>query len=238
VFALAGTGFFLQTGAPMEFLAQFVDIFLHLDRHLGEWASQMGTGMYALLFIVVFCETGLVVTPFLPGDSLLFATGALVALPQTGLSLPLMIAVLLVAAILGDAVNYSVGRHLGDRLLKKAASGSKLIRQEHLDRTREFYERYGAKTIVIARFVPIIRTFAPFVAGLGRMRYRTFGIYNIVGAVLWVVGFVVAGFYFGNLPEVRRHFQWVILGIIVLSVAPAVVEILRARRSSRRGLEV
>jgi membrane-associated protein len=220
----------------MELLGQFVDIFLHLDQHLGQWASQMGGGLYLLLFAVVFCETGLVVTPFLPGDSLLFATGALVALPVTGLSLPLMLGLLLVAAVLGDAVNYAVGRHLGHRLLKVAESGSRLVRREHIERTREFYDRHGAKTIVIARFIPIIRTFAPFVAGLGSMRYRTFAIYNVVGAVLWVVGFVLAGYFFGNLPEVKRNFQWVILGIIVLSITPAILEIWRSSRSRRRAM--
>jgi membrane-associated protein len=193
----------------------------------------MGTGLYLLLFVVVFCETGLVITPFLPGDSLLFATGALVALPETGLSLPVMLIALVVAAILGDAVNYAVGRRFGDRLVRMAESGSKLVRREHIDRTRDFYDRHGAKTIVIARFIPIIRTFAPFVAGLGSMRYRTFATYNIVGALLWVVGFLCAGYYFGNLPEVKRHFQWVILGIIVLSIAPAAIEILRAGRAGR-----
>lgn len=214
----------------MELLQQFVQIFLHLDQHLGEWARQMGTGIYALLFLVVFCETGLVVTPFLPGDSLLFATGALVALPDAGLSLPVMLAVLLIAAILGDFVNYMVGVNLGDHLLERAERGSRLIRKEHLDRTREFYARYGAKTIVIARFVPIVRTFAPFVAGLGTMNYRKFGTYNVIGALLWVVGFMLAGYFFGNIPGVRRNFQWVVLGIIFVSILPVAVELFRSLR--------
>ncbi|MFN7683956.1 MAG: DedA family protein [Oligoflexia bacterium] len=218
----------------MELLSQFIDIFLHLDQHLGQWAAQMGPGLYLLLFGVVFCETGLVVTPFLPGDSLLFATGALVALPETGLGLELMIFLLIVAAILGDAVNYWVGARLGQQLMARAAAGSRLVRKEHLERTKEFYERYGAKTIVIARFVPIVRTFAPFVAGLGKMNYRRFALFNVTGAVLWVTGFVLAGYFFGNLPGVKRNFQWVILGIIVLSVAPAVFEVLRSR-SGRSG---
>jgi membrane-associated protein len=218
----------------MELLSQFIDIFLHLDQHLGQWAAQMGPGLYLLLFGVVFCETGLVVTPFLPGDSLLFATGALVALPETGLGLELMIFLLTVAAILGDAVNYWVGARLGQQLMARAAAGSRLVRKEHLERTKEFYERYGAKTIVIARFVPIVRTFAPFVAGLGKMNYRRFALFNVTGAVLWVTGFVLAGYFFGNLPGVKRNFQWVILGIIVLSVAPAVFEVLRSR-SGRSG---
>ena len=214
----------------IEIFDQFVQIFLHLDQHLGEWARQMWTGIYALLFLVVFCETGLVITPFLPGDSLLFATGALVALPEAGLNLPVMIVVLLAAAILGDFVNYMVGVNLGDHLLERAARGSRLIRKEHLDRTREFYARYGAKTIVIARFVPIVRTFAPFVAGLGTMSYRKFGFYNVIGALLWVVGFVLAGFFFGNIPGIRRNFQWVVLGIIAVSLLPVAIEVLKALR--------
>ncbi|MEN9723314.1 MAG: hypothetical protein RJB38_1300 [Pseudomonadota bacterium] len=222
---------------------QILEIFLHLDRHLAEWSAQLGTSIYGVLFLVVFCETGLVVTPFLPGDSLLFATGALVALSQTSapagtepLSLGIMLSVLVLAAILGDALNYTVGARIGGRLMQKAQSGSRWIRREHLQRTQEFYERYGGKTIVFARFVPIVRTFAPFVAGLGRMSYRRFFAFNVAGALAWVLGFVLAGYWFGNLPGVKRHFQWVILGIIVLSVMPAVIELLRARRAKPLAL--
>lgn len=226
----------------MDLLLQFVDVFLHLDQHLAEWASVLGPWLYGVLFLVIFCETGLVVTPFLPGDSLLFATGALVALsqaPASGsaypLSLTAMTVVLVVAAIIGDAVNYLVGARLGERLLAAADRGSRLIRREHVDRTHEFYERYGGKTIVIARFIPIVRTFAPFVAGVGRMSYRRFFAFNVAGGVAWVVSFLLAGYWFGNLPAVKRHFQWVILAIIVLSVLPAVIEIWRTRSKREKA---
>lgn len=217
----------------MELLHQLVDIFLHLDLHLAEWAGQLGPNIYLLLFVVVFCETGLVVTPFLPGDSLLFATGALVALSQSNGGYPLhlmtMIIILITAAILGDAVNYWIGARLGGKLLEWSSGGSRLIRGEHIARTHAFYERYGGKTIVFARFVPIVRTFAPFVAGIGRMSYRRFFSFNVLGGMAWVLGFVLAGYWFGNLPSVRRNFQWVILAIIILSVIPALIEVWRGR---------
>ena len=219
----------------MLFLHQFVDIFVHLDQHLNDWATQLGSAFYGLLFLVVFCETGLVVTPFLPGDSLLFATGALVALSQANVDqairLPMVLVSLTLAAILGDAVNYWVGARLGKNLLERAQQGSRWIRQEYLDRTHGFYDRYGGKTIVFARFIPIVRTFAPFVAGLGGMSYRRFFFFNVVGALSWVQGFVLMGYWFGNLPAVRLHFQWVILGIIILSDLPAVIELMRSRSS-------
>jgi membrane-associated protein len=221
----------------MEYLHQFVDIFLHLDLHLADWAAQLGPSLYLLLFAVVFCETGLVVTPFLPGDSLLFATGALVALSQSGggypLSLGLMLIILVVAAVLGDAVNYWVGAKLGGKLLDWSSRGSRLIRRSHIERTHDFYERYGGKTIVFARFVPIVRTFAPFVAGIGKMSYRRFFAFNVFGGIVWVLGFVLAGYWFGNLPSVKRNFQWVILAIIVLSILPAVIELWRSRHDGR-----
>ncbi len=221
----------------MELLHQFVDIFLHLDLHLADWAAQLGPYLYLLLFAVVFCETGLVVTPFLPGDSLLFATGALVSLSQTGggypLSLGLMLVLLIVAAILGDAVNYWIGAKMGGKLLEWSDRGWLPIRKQHIERTHDFYERYGGKTIVFARFVPIIRTFAPFVAGIGKMSYSRFLTFNVFGGVVWVIGFVLAGFWFGNLPSVKRNFQWVILAIIVLSILPAVIELWRNRNERR-----
>lgn len=219
----------------MQFIQTFVDIFLHLDRHLVEWTQQMGHGIYFVLFAVVFCETGLVVTPFLPGDSLMFAVGALVALPETGLSLPGMMLLLIAAALLGDCTNYWIGSRVGGRLLERAASGSSLIRQEHIQKTRDFYSRYGAKTVVIARFVPIVRTFAPFVAGLGTMPFRRFIGYSCLGAVLWVCGLMAAGHAFGNLPEIRRNFQWVILAIIAISVMPIAIEVLRSRSRQRKA---
>jgi membrane-associated protein len=215
----------------METLGQLADIFLHLDRHLAEWAEWMGPWLYIVLFAVVFCETGLVVTPFLPGDSLLFAVGALCALPGSGLHLVLAIVLLIAAAILGDAVNYSIGRILGPKVFSR--QDSRLLNRNHLLRAQAFYERYGGKTIVIARFVPIVRTFAPFVAGIGRMHYPRFAFFNVAGAIVWVVAFCLLGYGFGNHPLVQRNFQYVILAIIVISLVPIVIEWYRARRAAR-----
>jgi membrane-associated protein len=211
----------------MELVHFLIDFILHLDKHLQELIASYGAWTYAILFAIVFCETGLVVTPFLPGDSLLFAAGAFAA---TGaLQLPLTILLLTVAAILGDTVNYWVGHFLGPRLT--GGHRLRLVRPEHLERTHQFFERYGAKTIVIARFVPIVRTMAPFVAGLGTMRYGRFMAYNVVGGVAWVMICTVAGYLFGNLPVVRDNFSLVVLGIVFVSVLPAVFEIVRARRA-------
>lgn len=206
----------------MEFLAYFWDMVVHLDKHLNDLATVMGPWLYLVLFAIVFCETGLVVTPFLPGDSLLFAVGALCALAGSPLNLPLMIAVLLVAAIAGDAVNYAIGSYLGPKVFHY--ENSRLLNRKHLLRTHEFYERHGGKTIILARFIPIIRTFAPFVAGIGNMTYRRFFAYNVIGALLWVIGFTLAGYALGNHPLVRKNFHIITLGIIVLSVMPLVVE--------------
>jgi membrane-associated protein len=176
----------------LNLILEFWSIITHLDTHLAGWATTMGPWLYLLLFIVVFCETGLVVTPFLPGDSLLFAVGAICALEDANLNVWIMTPLLLVAAILGDATNYSIGRAIGPRVFQ--SEGSFLLNRKHLDRTQEFYERYGGKTIVIARFVPIVRTFAPFVAGVGRMEYSRFAMFNVVGAVAWVGLFIPAGY--------------------------------------------
>jgi membrane-associated protein len=211
-------------------LHTFVDIILHLDQHLAEWSAAFGPALYALLFVVVFCETGLVVTPFLPGDSLLFAVGALAALPNSGLDIFLITGVLIVAAILGDSVNYKIGQVFGARAL---AGKYRFISQRHLQRTQEFFVRYGRRAIVFARFAPIFRTFAPFVAGLAHMPYPRFLFSNVLGGVVWVVGFCGAGYFFGNLPAVKKNFQFVILAIIVLSLLPAVIEAVRARSASR-----
>jgi membrane-associated protein len=209
----------------MDLLKKFVDLFLHLDTHLSQVIAQYGTGTYLILFLIVFCETGLVVTPFLPGDSLLFAAGTFAALGQ--LDLWLMILLLAAAAVLGDTVNYWVGAAIGPR----AFSGElRFLKKEHLDRTRAFYEKHGGKTIILARFVPIVRTFAPFVAGVGTMSYRHFLLYNIAGAVLWVGLLVPAGYFFGNIPVVRENFTIVILAIVAISVMPVAVEALRGRR--------
>ncbi|HEY7480066.1 MAG TPA: DedA family protein [Gemmatimonadales bacterium] len=210
----------------MELLRSIIDFFLHLDQHLSEVISQYGVWTHLILFLIVFAETGLVVTPFLPGDSLLFAAGTFAALGS--LDLGLLVVLLTGAAILGDTVNYWVGAWIGPR----AFSGNiKLLRKDYLDRTHAFYEKHGGKTIIIARFVPIIRTFAPFVAGVGAMSYPRFITYNIVGAVLWVGLFVPAGYFFGNIPVVRENFTLVILAIIAISVLPIALEAIKARRS-------
>ncbi len=214
-----------------DLLHQFIDLFIKLPEHLDIFVAANGAWTYGLLALIVFAETGLVVTPFLPGDSLLFAAGALSA---RGLLDPAVMAgVLIVAAIVGDAVNYSVGRFFRNRVL--AGGRIPLVRRSHLDKTHAFFEKYGAKTIVIARFVPIVRTLAPFVAGAGDMKYRTFAVYNVVGAVLWVLTCCGAGYFFGNLEIVKKNFSLVILGIIGVSLLPMVVEFVLARRSARKS---
>jgi membrane-associated protein len=209
----------------MDFVRSVVDFFLHLDEHLNQIVTTYGVWTHLILFAVVFAETGLVVTPFLPGDSLLFAAGALAALGS--LDLWLLVALLIGAAILGDTVNYWVGAWIGPR----AFSGNvRFLRKDYLDRTHAFYEKHGGKTIILARFVPIIRTFAPFVAGVGAMSYPRFIVYNITGAVLWVGLFVPLGYFFGNMPAVKNNFSLVIFAIIGISVMPIAVEMFRARR--------
>jgi membrane-associated protein len=213
----------------MELVYYFVDFFLHLDRHLAEVIAQYGVWTYALLFLIVFLETGLVVTPFLPGDSLLFAAGAFCALGALDLW-PLFF-LLVAAAILGDTVNYAIGHYLGPKVFHYEKS--RFFNPDHLRKTHAFYEKYGGKTIIIARFVPIVRTFAPFVAGIGAMNYRKFLAYNVVGAFLWVVICLFAGYFFGNLPFVKKNFSLVILAIIIISILPAVVEYLRHRAEAK-----
>lgn len=209
----------------MELIKQLLDYLLGFDRHLTEMLNWAGPWTYVVLFAIVFCETGLVVTPFLPGDSLLFAAGALAA--KGDLLLVVLFVSLITAAILGDAVNYLLGAKFGERFL--ATQRLPWIRKEHLDRTHAFFERYGNKTIVIARFVPIVRTFAPFVAGIGRMSYRQFGVYNIVGGCAWVLSCTTAGFLVGNIPWVKENFSRVVIGIVVVSVLPIVWEAARSR---------
>jgi membrane-associated protein len=205
-----------------------MDLFLHLDAHLYELVSAYGPWVYLILFLVIFAETGLVVTPFLPGDSLLFATGAIAA---TGALNPQWVCALLAAAaVLGDACNYWIGHYVGPKVFTRQKSW--FFNPEHLHRTHAFYERHGGKTIIIARFVPIIRTFAPFVAGIGEMSYRRFFSFNVVGALLWVPGLVYAGYFFGNLPLVKKNFSLVIFAIIGLSVLPMAVEFVRGRRKA------
>jgi membrane-associated protein len=215
----------------LSLLLRFWDVLRHLDQHLTEWSQLMGGWLYLALFLIVFAETGLVVTPFLPGDSLLFTVGSLCAVEGSSLSIGVIIPLLLVAAVLGDAVNYAIGRKLGPKVF--TGERSLFLNKKHLLRTQEFYERYGGKTIIIARFVPIVRTFAPFVAGIGKMRYRRFFLFNVVGALLWVIGLVMLGYAFGNIPWVKKNFSVVIFMIIGISILPAVIEVLREWRRSR-----
>ena len=216
----------------MEVIQQLIDLFLHLDKHLNEIITDYGTWTYLILFLIIFCETAFVVTPFLPGDSLLFAAGTFAAL---GALDPIWICLLLtIAAIAGDAVNYSIGNYIGPRAF---TSNSRFLKKEHLQRTHEFYERYGGKTIVLARFIPIVRTFAPFVAGIGQMTYRKFATYNVAGGALWVVSFTFAGYYFGNLPVVRENYSLVIVAIVIISTLPGIVEFVRAKLRNRRQKE-
>ena len=212
----------------MDTLLQLLEVVRHLDEHLARLSAQMGGWLYTLLFAIIFAETGLVIFPFLPGDSLLFAVGALVAVEGSGLSLPLMTALLLVAAIAGDATNYFIGRAVGPRVFSKEDSW--LLNKKHLLKAEAFYRRHGGKAIFLARFAPLLRTFAPFVAGIGRMNLVRFWFFNISGGICWVVGFLLAGYFFGNIPAVKRNFEFVILGIIVVSLLPVVVEWYRSRK--------
>src|SRR5512140_459862 len=211
----------------MSFMQFLVDLFLHLYKHLSSILTQYGVSTYALLFIVIFIETGLVVTPFLPGDSLLFAAGTFAAL--NALNIWLLFILLAVAAVLGDTVNYWIGHYLGDR-----AYNIKWIKREYLDRTRGFFDKYGRKTIFLARFVPIVRTFAPFVAGIGKMSYPAFISYNIFGGIIWTALFTFAGYFFGNIPFIRQHFSLVVIAIVLVSVVPMVIEAIKARRESKQ----
>ncbi len=208
----------------MEHVKQFIDLFLHLDKHLNTVIATYGVWTYSILFLIVFCETGLVVTPILPGDSLLFAAGAFAA--AGSLNVWVIFVLLTVAAIIGDSVNYQIGHYIGPRVF---TGNVRFLKKEYLDRTHRFYEKYGGKTIIIARFVPIVRTFAPFVAGVGAMTYPRFLAYNVIGGLLWVILFVFGGYHFGNLPFVKKNFSLVILAIIVISVMPGVIEFLRAK---------
>lgn len=212
----------------MDLIRQLFDIFFHLDTNLNMWAGTLGGWIYVILFIILFCETGLVVMPVLPGDSLLFAVGALASIDGSPLSLPLLLGLLAAAAVIGDAVNYAIGNRVGPQVFNR--ENSRWLNKRHLIRAHEFYERYGGQTIIIARFMPIIRTFAPFVAGIGRMGYRRFAMFNVVGGVAWVCLFVLAGYFFGNVSFVKHNFHYVIVAIVILSMLPPVIEYLRQRR--------
>ena len=211
----------------LELIQQLLDFILHIDKHLIEIVQDYQTWTYLILFLIIFAETGFVVTPFLPGDSLLFAAGAIIAKPESGLNIFLMCLLLIAAAVLGDLVNYHIGKYIGP----KAFSGRyKWLKTEYLEKTQLFYIKHGGKTIIYARFIPIVRTFAPFVAGIGTMSYSRFASYNIVGGVLWVVSFLFIGYFFGGLPVIKDNFTYVIFGIIILSVLPPIIELIREKR--------
>jgi membrane-associated protein len=212
----------------MEAIQFFIDILLHLDKHLDWVIRTYGIWTYAILFLIIFCETGLVVTPFLPGDSLLFAVGTFVAIGS--LDMALITGLLSLAAIVGDTVNYWIGYAMGPKVFTR--ENSRFLNKEHLERTHRFYQKYGGKTIILARFIPIIRTFAPFVAGIGVMTYRRFIAFNVIGGIAWIFSFVLTGYYFGNIPFVRNNFIFVTLAIIIISVLPVIIELLRHRGQS------
>ena len=212
----------------MELIQQLLDFILHIDRHLIEIVQDYQTWTYLILFFIIFAETGFVVTPFLPGDSLLFAAGAIIAKPESGLNIFVMCLLLIVAAILGDLVNYHIGNYIGP----KAFSGKyKWLKADYLEKTQKFYIKHGGKTIIYARFIPIVRTFAPFVAGIGTMSYSRFASYNIVGGIAWVVSFLFIGYFFGGLPVIKDNFTYVIFGIIILSILPPIIELIRESRN-------
>ena len=212
----------------MQFIKSILDFILHIDAHLEQLVAQYGVWLIPILFVIIFAETGLVVTPFLPGDSLLFAAGALSAVDKSGaLNIFVLWVVLMLAAVLGDSVNYAIGRRLGKGIFKE---GNRILKPEYLARTEAFYEKHGNKTIILARFVPIVRTFAPFVAGVGSMDYRRFITYNVVGGVVWVTLFLFVGYFIGNIPFIKENFEYVTILIILVSVLPMVFEYLKERR--------
>ncbi len=215
----------------MDFIYAIIDFILHIDDHLVEIVNNYQTWTYLILFLIIFAETGLVVTPFLPGDSLLFAAGAIIAKPETDLNIFVMWILLMVAGIIGDMVNYHIGKYIGP----KAFSGKyKFLKKEYLEKTEKFYEKYGGKTIIYARFVPIIRTFAPFVAGVGSMSYAKFASYNVIGAILWVTSFLFIGYFFGGLPIIKDNFTIVIFAIIFLSMLPPIIEVVKEKYGKKK----
>lgn len=211
----------------MDFIQFIIDFILHIDRHLIELVQDYHLWTYAILFVIIFCETGLVVTPFLPGDSLLFVAGAITAQPDMPLQIGYLVLVIFIAAVLGDSCNYMIGHFFGKRLFSNP--DSKIFKQSYLEKTHSFFRKYGGKTIILARFVPIVRTFAPFVAGMGKMNYYYFMLYNLTGAALWVGIFCFAGYFFGDLPFVQDNLKLLLLAIIVISLLPAVIEVFRAK---------
>ena len=218
----------------MEAIQAIIDFILHIDKHLAEIVSNYKTWTYLILFLIIFAETGFVVTPFLPGDSLLFATGAIAANEDSGLNIVLMAIILIIAAILGDLTNYHIGKYIGPR----AFSGRyRFLKKEYLEKTQAFYHKYGGKTIIYARFVPIVRTFAPFIAGVGTMSYRRFASFNVIGGFLWICSFLFLGFFLGKTPVIKSNFTYVILIIIVLSILPPVIEYFREKRKKKSAAE-
>lgn len=210
----------------MELISALIDFILHIDKHLIDITQEYQTWTYLILFLIIFAETGLVVMPFLPGDSVLFAMGALIAKPETNLNLLGMLVLLIAAAILGDFVNYEIGKHFGQRVFRK---DSKIFKPSYLEKTQSFYDKYGLKTIIYARFVPIVRTFAPFVAGVVKMPYSKFGLYNIAGGILWVTLFLLGGFFFGQISFVKNNFSIVVLAIIGISLLPPIIEVIKEK---------
>jgi membrane-associated protein len=208
----------------MDFL---IDFLLHVDQHLMEFMQAYHQWTYVLLFLIVFCETGLVVLPFLPGDSLLFVSGAMASLPGTPLHISLLLPVLFAAAVLGDSCNYLLGQHFGEKLFNRP--DSRLFRQNHLEKTHAFFQQHGKKAVLIARFVPVVRTFTPFVAGMGRMHYSSFMGYNVAGATVWVLLCCLSGYFFGNLPFIQEHLNLLLYGIVLVSLSPALIEFLRIK---------
>ena len=213
----------------MEFILDFI---LHIDQYMISIVQDYHTWAYAILFIIIFCETGLVLTPFLPGDSLLFVAGAISALPSMSIDIHILVLILFAAAVLGDSCNYMIGHFFGRKLFHNP--NSRIFKQSYLDKTHEFYTKYGGKTIILARFVPIVRTFAPFVAGMGKMHYYYFMVYNLIGGAAWVALFCYAGYFFGDLPVVQENLKLLIVAIIVISILPAIIEVVRAKIKSKK----
>ncbi|MBM7834020.1 DedA family protein [Clostridium sardiniense] len=216
----------------MNLISGLIDIVLHLDKYLGVLINNYGTLVYVILFFIILCETGLVVTPFLPGDSLVFAAAAFAAIGS--LNIWILLISLSVAAILGDTINYNIGKYLGQKILNRG--DSRFIKKEYIDKTNAYYDKYGGKTIVIARFIPIVRTFAPFVAGIGSMHYKQFITFNAIGGLLWVVTASLLGFFFGNIPFVANNFSLVIIAIILISILPALIEVIKGRKNAGKSL--
>lgn len=218
-------------------IGNLIDFIMHIDKHLLDLITKYDHWIYLILFLIIFIETGLVVMPFLPGDSLLFATGMLAA-QNNSLDVTTSILIMLVAAILGDACNYMIGKYAGDKFVKMRLFGKQLVKPEYIDKTHAFYDKHGPQTIIIARFVPIVRTFAPFVAGIGKMKYKTFLTYNVIGGIVWVVGLTLAGYFLGGFEIVQKNFEKVVLGIIAISVIPIIVGLFKSKKDNKKEVEI